>query len=109
MGQWDPRRSHIPEDYYDYSLVPADKPDTVCTGLSGAAARDFNGESEERNPPKTETTRPVNGTLPTTCVKMPPVTVPIPAPVPTPTQPAPGAPDFTAKRNNLRAPNTGSQ
>ncbi len=106
MGQRDPRRSHIPEDYYDYSLVPADKPDTVCTGLSGAAARDFNGESEERNPPKTETTRPVNGTLPTTCVKMSPVTVPAPAPAPTPTKPSPSAPEFTPKRNNLRAPNT---
>ena len=106
MGQRDPRRSHIPEDYYDYSLVPADKPDTVCTGLSGAAARDFNGESEERNPPKTETTRPVNGTLPTTCVKVPPVIIPAPAPALTPTQPSPSAPDFTTKRNNLRAPNT---
>ncbi len=107
VSQWDPRRSHIPEEYYDYSLVPAGKPDTVCTGLSGVAARDFNGESEERNPPKTETTRPVNGTLPTTCVKVPPITVP--APAPTPTKPSPNAPEFTPKRNNLRAPNTGSQ
>lgn len=109
MSQRFPEDVHILENYYDYSFTPESQPDTVCTGLSGIAANDFNQESEERNPPKTETTRPVNGTLPTTCVKMPPVTVPVPAPAPTPTQPAPGAPDFTAKRNNLRAPNTGSQ
>ena len=109
MSQRFPEDVHILENYYDYSFTPESQPDTVCTGLSGIAANDFNYESEGENPPKTETTRPVNGTLPTTCVKMPPVTVPVPVPAPTPTQPAPGAPDFTAKRNSLRAPNTGSQ
>ena len=109
MSQRFPEDVHILENYYDYSFTPESQPDTVCTGLSGVAANDFNQESEERNPPKTETTQPINGTLPTTCVKMPPVTVtvPVPVPAPTPTQPAPGAPDFTAKRNSLRAPNTG--
>ena len=90
--------------YYDYSFIPADKLDTVCTGVSGVASIAMRGAEDED--PQAETTQPVNGTLPTTCVKMPPVTVPVPAPAPTPTQPSPSAPDFTTKRNNLRAPNT---
>ena len=89
--------------YYDYSFIPADKLDTVCTGVSGVASIAMRGAEDED--PQAETTQPVNGTLPTTCVKVPPVI--IPAPAPTPAQPAPGAPDFTAKRNSLRAPNTG--
>ena len=89
--------------YYDYSFVTEDAPDTVCTGLRGVA--DIAAGGGETNPPL-ETTQLVNGVLPTTCVKMPPVTVPAPAPALTPTQPSPSAPDFTTKRNNLRAPNT---
>lgn len=91
--------------YYDYSFIPANKSDTVCTGVSGVASIAMRGAEDED--PQAETTQPVNGTLPTTCVEMPPVTVPAPAPAPTPTQPSPSAPDFTTKRNNLRAPNTG--
>ena len=90
--------------YYDYSFATEDAPDTVCTGLRGVA--DIAAGGGETNPPL-ETTQLVNGVLPTTCVKVPPVI--IPAPAPTPAQPAPGAPDFTAKRNSLRAPNTGNQ
>ena len=91
--------------YYDYSFIPADKLDTVCTGVSGVASIAMRGAEDED--PQAETTQPVNGTLPTTCVKMPPVTVPVPVPAPTPTKPSPSAPEFTAKRNSLRAPNTG--
>ena len=87
--------------YYDYSFVTEDAPDTVCTGLRGVA--DIAAGGGETNPPL-ETTQLVNGVLPTTCVKVPPVI--IPAPAPTPTQPSPSAPDFTTKRNSLRAPNT---
>ena len=87
--------------YYDYSFVTEDAPDTVCTGLRGVA--DIAAGGGETNPPL-ETTQLVNGVLPTTCVKVPPVI--IPAPAPTPTKPSPSAPEFTPKRNNLRAPNT---
>lgn len=83
---------------YDYAFVPQDKPDTICVGLSGAAYNRIHGENRG---PLFETIQPVDGTLPSTCVKLPPWNdgKSNPSPVPgAPTTPkAPGA------------PNTGSQ
>ena len=44
MSQRFPEDVHILENYYDYSFTPESQPDTVCTGLSGVAANDFNQE-----------------------------------------------------------------
>ena len=79
---------------YDYAFVPQDKPDTICVGLSGAAYNRIHGENRG---PLFETIQPVNGTLPSTCVKLPPWNdgKSNPSPVPgAPTTPkAPGAPN----------------
>lgn len=79
---------------YDYAFVPQDKPDTICVGLSGAAYNRIHGENRG---PLFETIQPVNGTLPSTCVKLPPWNdgKSNPSPVPgAPTTPkAPGVPN----------------
>lgn len=79
---------------YDYAFVPQDKPDTICVGLSGAAYNRIHGENRG---PLFETIQPVDGTLPSTCVKLPPWNdgKSNPSPVPgAPTTPkAPGVPN----------------
>ena len=84
--------------FYDFAFVLQSQPDTVCVGLSGAAYNRIIGENQG---PRFETIQPVDGTIPSTCVKLPPWDdgKPNPSPVPgVPTTPkAPGA------------PNTGSQ
>lgn len=79
---------------YDYAFVPQDKPDTICVGLSGAAYNRIIGENRG---PLFETIQPVDGTLPSTCVKLPPWNdgKSNPSPVPgAPTTPkAPGVPN----------------
>lgn len=79
---------------YDYAFVPQDKPDTICVGLSGAAYNRIHGENRG---PLFETIQPVDGTIPSTCVKLPPWNdgKPNPSPVPgVPTTPkAPGVPN----------------
>lgn len=79
---------------YDYAFVPQDKPDTICVGLSGAAYNRIHGENRG---PLFETIQPVDGTLPSTCVKLPPwndgKSSPSPVPgVPTASK-APGVPN----------------
>ena len=84
--------------FYDFAFVPQSQPDTVCVGLSGAAYNRITGDNRD---PRFETIQPVDGTIPSTCVKLPPWDdgKPNPSPVPgVPTTPkAPGV------------PNTGSQ
>lgn len=84
--------------FYDFAFVPQSQPDTICVGLSGAAYNRIIGENRG---PRYETIQPVDGTIPSTCVKLPPWNDgrPNPSPVPgVPTTPkAPGV------------PNTGSQ
>ena len=84
--------------FYDFAFVPQSQPDTVCVGLSGAAYNRITGDNRG---PRFETIQPVDGTIPSTCVKLPPWDDgrPNPSPVPgVPTTPkAPGV------------PNTGSQ
>ena len=79
---------------YDYAFVPQDKSDTICVGLSGAAYNRIHGENRG---PLFETIQPVDGTLPSTCVKLPPWNdgKSNPSPVPgAPTTPkAPGVPN----------------
>ncbi len=80
--------------FYDFAFVPQSQPDTICVGLSGAAYNRIIGENQG---PRFETIQPVNGTLPSTCVKLPPWDdgKPNPSPVPgAPTTPkAPGVPN----------------
>lgn len=80
--------------FYDFAFVPQSQPDTVCVGQSGAAYNRIIGENQG---PRFETIQPVNGTLPSTCVKLPPWDdgKPNPSPVPgAPTTPkAPGVPN----------------
>lgn len=83
---------------YDYAFVPQDKSDTICVGLSGAAYNRIHGENRG---PLFETIQPVDGTLPSTCVKLPPWDDGKPNP-----SPVPGAPT-TPKAPGV--PNTGSQ
>ena len=83
---------------YDYAFVPQDKPDTICVGLSGAAYNRIIGENRG---PLFETIQPVDGTLPSTCVKLPPWNDGRPNP-----SPVPGAPS-TPKAPGV--PNTGSE
>ena len=83
---------------YDYAFVPQDKPDTICVGLSGAAYNRIHGENRG---PLFETIQPVDGTLPSTCVKLPPWNDGKSNP-----SPVPGAPT-TPKAPGV--PNTGSQ
>ena len=83
---------------YDYAFVPQDKPDTICVGLSGAAYNRIIGENRG---PLFETIQPVDGTLPSTCVKLPPWNDGKSNP-----SPMPGAPT-TPKAPGV--PNTGSE
>jgi len=80
--------------FYDFAFVPQSQPDTVCVGLSGAAYNRIIGENQG---PRFETIQPVDGTIPSTCVKLPPWDdgKPNPSPVPgVPTAPkAPGVPN----------------
>ena len=84
--------------FYDFAFVPQSQPDTICVGQSGTAYNRIIGENRG---PRYETIQPVDGTIPSTCVKLPPWDdgKPNPSPVPgVPTTPkAPGV------------PNTGSQ
>ena len=95
---------------YDYAFVPQDKPDTICVGLSGAAYNRIIGENRS---PKFETIQPVDGTIPSTCVKLPPLLTPDPKPNPTP-NPKPTKPtgDVKAPFSQSKAPgvpNTGNE
>lgn len=84
--------------FYDFAFVPQSQPDTVCVGLSGAAYNRIIGENRG---PRFETIQPVDGTIPSTCVKLPPWDDGKPNP-----SPVPGAPT-TPKAPGV--PNTGSQ
>ena len=86
---------------YDYAFVPQDKSDTICVGLSGAAYNRIHGENRG---PLFETIQPVDGTIPSTCVKLPPWDDGKPKPSPVPG--VPGAPG-TSKLPGV--PNTGSE
>ena len=84
--------------FYDFAFVPQSQPDTVCVGLSGAAYNRIFGENRG---PRFETIQPVDGTIPSTCVKLPPWDDGKPNPSPVPGVPAaPKAPGV---------PNTGSE
>lgn len=84
--------------FYDFAFVPQSQPDTICVGLSGAAYNRIIGENRG---PRYETIQPVDGTIPSTCVKLPPWNDGKPNP-----SPVPGAPT-TPKAPGV--PNTGSQ
>lgn len=84
--------------FYDFAFVPQSQPDTICVGLSGAAYNRIIGENRG---PRFETIQPVDGTIPSTCVKLPPWDDGKPNP-----SPVPGAPT-TPKAPGV--PNTGSQ
>lgn len=84
--------------FYDFAFVPQSQPDTICVGLSGAAYNRIIGENRG---PRYETIQPVDGTLPSTCVKLPPWNDGKSNP-----SPVPGAPT-TPKAPGV--PNTGSQ
>lgn len=84
--------------FYDFAFVPQSQPDTICVGLSGAAYNRIIGENQG---PRFETIQPVDGTIPSTCVKLPPWDDGRPNP-----SPVPGAPT-TPKAPGV--PNTGSQ
>ena len=86
---------------YDYSFVPQDRPNTICTALSGVAYENtIEQESTVIHLPH-QTTQPVDGTLPATCVSIPdPVKPPTPT-NPTPTPGVPGTPKLPG------VPNTG--
>lgn len=84
--------------FYDFAFVPQSQPDTICVGLSGAAYNRIIGENRG---PRFETIQPVDGTIPSTCVKLPPWNDGKPNP-----SPVPGAPS-TPKAPGV--PNTGSQ
>lgn len=87
--------------FYDFAFVPQSQPDTVCVGLSGAAYNRIIGENRG---PRFETIQPVDGTIPSTCVKLPPWDDGKPKPSPVPG--VPGAPG-TSKLPGV--PNTGSE
>ena len=84
--------------FYDFAFVPQSQPDTICVGLSGAAYNRIIGENRG---PRYETIQPVDGTIPSACVKLPPWNDGKPNP-----SPVPGAPT-TPKAPGV--PNTGSQ
>lgn len=84
--------------FYDFAFVPQSQPDTVCVGQSGTAYNRIIGENQG---PRFETIQPVDGTIPSTCVKLPPWDDGKPNP-----SPVPGAPT-TPKAPGV--PNTGSQ
>lgn len=87
--------------FYDFAFVPQSQPDTICVGLSGAAYNRIIGENQG---PRFETIQPVDGTIPSTCVKLPPWDDGKPKPSPVPG--VPGAPG-TSKLPGV--PNTGSE
>ena len=87
--------------FYDFSFVPQSQPDTVCVGQSGTAYNRIIGENQG---PRFETIQPVDGTIPSTCVKLPPWDDGKPKPSPVPG--VPGAPG-TSKLPGV--PNTGSE
>lgn len=84
--------------FYDFAFVPQSQPDTICVGQSGTAYNRIFGENQG---PRFETIQPVDGTIPSTCVKLPPWDDGRPNP-----SPVPGAPS-TPKLPGV--PNTGSQ
>ena len=84
--------------FYDFAFVPQSQPDTICVGQSGTAYNRIIGENRG---PRYETIQPVDGTIPSTCVKLPPWDDGKPNP-----SPVPGAPT-TSKAPGV--PNTGSQ
>ena len=87
--------------FYDFAFVPQSQPDTICVGLSGAA---YNRIIGENGGPRFETIQPVDGTIPSTCVKLPPWNDGKPNPSPVPGVPgAPGTPKLPG------VPNTGSR
>ncbi|RYC75026.1 hypothetical protein [Candidatus Nanoperiomorbus periodonticus] len=87
--------------FYDFAFVPQSQPDTVCVGQSGTAYNRIIGENQG---PRFETIQPVDGTIPSTCVKLPPWDDGKPKPSPVPG--VPGAPG-TSKLPGV--PNTGSE
>lgn len=84
--------------FYDFAFVPQSQPDTICVGQSGTAYNRIYGENRG---PRYETIQPIDGTIPSTCVKLPPWNDGKPNP-----SPVPGAPT-TPKAPGV--PNTGSQ
>lgn len=84
--------------FYDFAFVPQSQPDTVCVGQSGTAYNRIFGENRG---PRFETIQPVDGTIPSTCVKLPPWDDGKPNPSPVPG--VPGTPKLPG------VPNTGSQ
>lgn len=86
---------------YDYSFVPQDRPNTICTALSGVAYENtIEQEGTVIHLPH-QTTQPVDGTLPATCVSIPDHVQPPTPTNPTPTPGAPGTPKLPG------VPNTG--
>ena len=86
---------------YDYSFVPQDRPNTICTALSGVAYENtIEQESTVIHLPH-QTTQPVDGTLPATCVSIPDHIQPATPTNPTPTPSTPTAPKLPG------VPNTG--
>ena len=86
---------------YDYSFVPQDRPNTICTALSGVAYENtIEQEGTVIHLPH-QTTQPVDGTLPATCVSIPDHVQPPTPTNPTPTPSVPGAPKLPG------VPNTG--
>ena len=86
---------------YDYSFVPQDRPNTICTALSGVAYENtIEQEGTVIHLPH-QTTQPVDGTLPATCVSIPDHIQPATPTNPTPTPGVPG----TSKLPGV--PNTG--
>ena len=88
---------------YDYSFVPQDRPNTICTALSGVAYENtIEQEGTVIHLPH-QTTQPVDGTLPATCVSIPDHVQPATPTNPTPTPSTPSTPKLPG------VPNTGSQ
>lgn len=86
---------------YDYSFVPQDRPNTICTALSGVAYENtIEQEGTVIHLPH-QTTQPVDGTLPATCVSIPDHVQPPTPTNPTPTPSVPGTPKLPS------VPNTG--
>lgn len=86
---------------YDYSFVPQDRPNTICTALSGVAYENtIEQEGTVIHLPH-QTTQPVDGTLPATCVSIPDHVQPPTPTNPTPTPSVPGTPKLPG------VPNTG--
>ena len=89
---------------YDYSFVPQDRPNTICTALSGVAYENtIEQEGTVIHLPH-QTTQPVDGTLPATCVSIPD---PVQPPTPTNPTPTPSVPSTPAAPKLPGVPNTG--